>query len=164
MSKVWFITGASSGFGRLTAEICLKNGDAVVATLRKPEVLDDLKAQYPATRLLVLKLDVKNAQEITDAFSRAKEVFGRLDVVLNNAGTGFVGEIESTPDHMARSVVETDFWGAANVSREAVKFFREVNKPVGGRLLTVGSFGGLTALLCAGYYTAAKHGTSIFRL
>ena len=77
-------------------------------------------------RLLVLKLDVTKQQDIIDAFQKAKEVFGRVDVVFNNAAYGVLAEVEGTPDDAARAVFDVDFWGAANVSREAVRFFREV--------------------------------------
>lgn len=156
------VTGASSGFGRQLTELALANGDNVVATLRKPPVLDDLKSRYPPARLLVLKLDVTKPLEITQAFAHAQDTFGRIDIVFNNAGYGLLAEVEGTPDETARALFETNFWGSANVSREAVRFFREVNKPgVGGRLLTVSSFVGLSPLPCSGYYSAAKHGKDI---
>jgi NAD(P)-dependent dehydrogenase (short-subunit alcohol dehydrogenase family) len=119
----------------------LKNGEIVVATLRKPEVLSDLSSKYPGDRLLVLKVDVSNEADIAAAFDKTKEVFGHIDVVFNNAGSGSLGEVEATPDDVARGQFEANFWGAANVSRAAVQFFREVNKPhVGGTLLQVSSW------------------------
>ncbi|THH02003.1 hypothetical protein EW026_g795 [Hermanssonia centrifuga] len=140
------------------AEFALKNGDNVVATLRNPADLDGLKSHHPDTQLLVLTLDVTKPQEIIDAFAKTREVFGRLDVVFNSAGYGLLSEVEGTPDDVARVLFETNFWGAANVSREAVKFFREVNPSgTGGRLLTVSSFVGLQPLTCCGYYSASKH-------
>ncbi len=157
------VTGASSGFGRCMAEFALKNGDNVVATLRNPADLDGLKSHHPDTQLLVLTLDVTKPQEIIDAFAKTREVFGRLDVVFNSAGYGLLSEVEGTPDDVARVLFETNFWGAANVSREAVKFFREVNPSgTGGRLLTVSSFVGLQPLTCCGYYSASKHGKPPF--
>ncbi len=140
-------------------EHVLNKGDIAVATLRKPEVLNDLKVSYPPTRLLVLKLDVTKPQEITDAFERTEEVFGRLDVVFNNAGYSIVGEVEGTPEEIARSLFEVTFWGADRVGREAIRFFREVNKPgVGGRLLNLSSVVGLNASAGVGYYSASKYG------
>lgn len=126
--------------------------------MRRPKVLADLQAQYPAERLLVLKLDVTKPQEISAAFQKAKDAFGRIDVVYNNAAYGVIAEVEGTTEDVARAMFETNFWGAANVSREAVKFFREVNKPIGGRLLTVSSIVGIKAMAVIGYYGASKYG------
>ncbi|KAJ3554936.1 hypothetical protein NM688_g2847 [Phlebia brevispora] len=155
--RVWFITGTSSGFGRSTAEYALAQGDIVVATLRKPEVLDDLKAQYSADKLLVVKLDVSKPQEVRNAFQKAKDAFGRLDIVFNNAGYGVLAEVEGSADDTVRKMFEVDFWGAANVNREAVEFFRSVNSPVGGRLIITSSVVGVRPQPLIGYYTAAKH-------
>ncbi|KAH9923789.1 hypothetical protein B0H21DRAFT_154151, partial [Amylocystis lapponica] len=161
--KVWLITEASSGFGLEMTKRVLKNGDIAVATLRKPEVLADLEAQYSRDSLLVLKLDVSKTHDITDAFARTREVFGRLDVVFNNAGYTLLGEIEGTTDELARAVFEVDFWGAIHVSQEAVKFFREVNAPgVGGRLIQTSSILGRTSVASSGWYSAAKAGESKF--
>ncbi|CAL1703529.1 unnamed protein product [Somion occarium] len=155
--RVWFITGTSSGFGRLTTEKVLSHGDIVVATARKPEALDDLKSQYPSSKLLVLPLDVTDYQQIKDAFSKAKDAFGRIDIVFNNAGRGLVGEVEGIPEEEARALFDTNFWGAMNVSREAVRFFREENKPAGGRLLVNSSRVGIQAMPLIGFYSATKH-------
>ncbi|KAI0925057.1 hypothetical protein AcV7_005194 [Taiwanofungus camphoratus] len=155
-NKIWFITGSSSGFGRLMTEWALKNGDIVIATLRKPEVLADLSSQYPSDKLLVTTLDVSKPQGIIDAFAKARETFGRVDVVFNNAGYAVDGEAEGIPDDAARAMFEVNFWGAANVSREAVRFFRDVNKPVGGRLLQVSSVQGIHGNALLAYYGASK--------
>ncbi|KAH7908712.1 hypothetical protein BJ138DRAFT_1068336 [Hygrophoropsis aurantiaca] len=154
--KIWFITGASSGFGRSMAELLLKKGDIVIATLRKPEVLSDLTAQYPADKLLVVKLDVTNKADVVHAFSKAQEVFGRIDVVFNNAGQNVLGEVESLSDESARQLFEVNFWGAVTVSREAIRFFREVNKPVGGKLLQVSSRLGIIGGPASAFYSASK--------
>ncbi|KAH9938701.1 uncharacterized protein B0H18DRAFT_1081261 [Fomitopsis serialis] len=156
-SKVWFITGASSGFGRLMTEIVLKNGDSAIATLRKPEVLADLASQHSADRLLVLRLDVTHLQEIKDAFSEAIKKFGRVDIVFNNAGYSMVGEIEGAPEDAARAVFDVNLWGAVNVSKEAVRIFRDVNKPAGGTLLQISSIAGIEAYPAVGYYSASKY-------
>lgn len=139
----------------------LSKGEVVIATLRKPEMLDDLKVKYPSEKLLVLKLDVSKSSEISDAFRKAKEVYGRIDVVFNNAGYGILGEVEGTPEDVARAMFDVNFWGLANVSREAVTFFREVNPPgVGGRLLNVSSIAGVKTSPVVAYYSASKHGNS----
>ncbi|OBZ73024.1 hypothetical protein A0H81_07099 [Grifola frondosa] len=156
--RVWLITGASSGFGLEMTRLVLERGDIAVATLRKPEVLSDLVAQYPKDKLLVLKVDVSKHGDIINAFAKTREVFGRLDVVFNNAGYAVMGEVEGTPDDVARAMFEVNFWGAAHVSQEAVKFFREVNKPgVGGRLIQISSGTGVTGWPSTGFYSATKH-------
>ncbi|KAJ7446681.1 NAD-P-binding protein [Mycena latifolia] len=154
--RVWFITGASSGFGLLMAEKALANGEKVVATLRKPEVISSLTAQYTKDRLLVLKVDVTKVDEITAAFAAAKEAFGRIDVVFNNAGYGIIAEIEGTSDDKARNQFEVNFWGAVNVAKQAVAFFRDVNKPMGGLLINMSSMFGIDAPPGAGFYAATK--------
>ncbi|PPR05040.1 hypothetical protein CVT24_010186 [Panaeolus cyanescens] len=153
--QVWFITGASSGFGRSMAEAALAAGHNVVATLRKPEVLNALQEQYPST-LLVLQLDVMKPDQIEDAFAKAKATFGRIDVVFNNAGAACVGEIEGTPIDKARLMFESLFWGAAQVSITAVRYFREENKPAGGRLLQLSSKAGVQGVAGVGFYSATK--------
>ena len=149
------VTGASSGFGKALAEVVLRKGDIVVATLRTPSVLAPLTKQYPPTQLLLLPLDVTRPFDITAAFTRTQEVFGRLDVVFNNAGYAMVGEVEGTPDADARAVFEVNFWGAVGVSRAAVKFFREVNPPgKGGVILQNSSMAGFFGTPGGAFYCA----------
>jgi NAD(P)-dependent dehydrogenase (short-subunit alcohol dehydrogenase family) len=155
-SRVWFITGTSSGFGRAMTEYLLKQGHKVVATLRKPEALSGLACQYPSTQLVVVKVDVTQDADITAAFSKAHEAFGRVDVVFNNAGQMINGELESVNEADARAMFDINFWGAARVTREAVQFFREVNQPRGGRLLQLSSGLGLASVPCSGFYSATK--------
>lgn len=141
------------------AEVALAEGDKVVATSRTTAALESLKTQYPPDQLLVLALDVTQPSEITKAFAQAKTVFGRVDVVFNNAGFGLVAEVEGTPDASAHKLFDTNFWGSANVSREAVRFFREENRPgEGGRLVVNSSLGGISPITSNGYYTASKFG------
>ncbi|KAI0668251.1 NAD-P-binding protein, partial [Trametes maxima] len=151
------VTGASSGFGREAAVQLLDAGDKVAATLRKPEVLADLVEKYPADRLRVVKLDVTQPKEIRAAFAEAKAAFGRIDVVFNNAGYFAIGEAEAFPDDVARPLFEVNFWGAVHVSQEAVRFFREENKPQGGLLLQNSSTSGICGVPVAGFYAATKH-------
>ena len=125
-----------------------------MATLRKPSVLTDLSAKYPASQLLVIKLDVTSPADIKAAFAKAIETFGRVDVVYNNAGYGSLGEIEGTPDNVARGVFEVNFWGSTNVALEAIRVFRDVNKPSGGRLLQASSMVGASGMPGIGYYSA----------
>ncbi|KAL4251234.1 short-chain dehydrogenases/reductases (SDR) family protein [Abortiporus biennis] len=166
--RVWLITGASSGFGLCMTRHVLSKGDIAIATLRRPSVLEWLKPQYPESQLLILKLDVTISSDITAAFAKAKERFGRIDVVFNNAGYCIVGETEATPEKMARELFEVNFWGADRVNREAVRFFREENGPGrGGRILVHSSYYGIHGSAGAPYYSASKHalegGTKAFQ-
>ncbi|KAI0354401.1 NAD-P-binding protein [Trametes cingulata] len=154
--RVWLITGSSSGFGRETVVQALEAGDKVVATLRKPSALADLTGKYPATRLRVLKLDVTQPAEIDAAFAEAKAAFGRIDIVFNNAGYVALGELEATPDDVARPLFEVNFWGAVHVSQRAVRFFREENAPQGGLLLQNSAMGGLAGAPAIGFYISTK--------
>ena len=140
------------------AELLLDKGEIVVATARTPSDLNDLKTKYSETQLLVLKLDVNNLSEIKNTFTEAKKAFGRVDVVFNNAGYATFAETEAHPEADARKLFETNFWGSANTSREAVRFFREENSPSGGFLLVNSSAGGIQAAPGLAYYSAAKHG------
>ncbi|KAG0694043.1 hypothetical protein DFH29DRAFT_961684 [Suillus ampliporus] len=111
-------------------EEVLRNGEIAVATLRKPSVLDDLAAKYPRTQLLVLPLDVTNEAQVKSVFVQAKDAFGHVDVVYNNAGQVFYQELEGIPMDRARALMDVNFWGAVTVSFEAVRFFREENLKV----------------------------------
>jgi len=156
--QVWFITGTSTGFGRFMTENVLENGGIVVATLRKPEALADFAARYGKDRLLIVKLDVTVAKEVPGAFQQALDTFGRIDVVFNNAGAALVGEAEVTSIDDARKVFELNYWGAVNVSNEAIRVFRELNPPgIGGRLLQNSSMAGLGPVALLGHYVATKH-------
>ena len=139
-------------------ELVLKNGDRAVATLRKPEVLAGLASKHGKDKLLVLKLDVTHPDEIKAAFDDAVKHFGRVDVVFNNAGYSVLGEIEGLPEEVGRAVFDTNVWGATNVSKEAVRVFRDVNKPAGGLLLQNSSQAGIQAYPGLGHYSATKYG------
>ena len=136
----------------------LKNGSIAVATLRTPSNLDALRAEYSSDKLFIIKLDVTKPEEIASAFKQVKEKLGRIDYVFNNAGYAVVGEVEGVKEADARAMFEVNFWGAMNVTKEALEFFREVNKPQGGYLLNVSSSVGLVAKPPTGWYTASKHG------
>ena len=140
-------------------ELALERGDRVAATLRQPADLNDLQAQYPSSKLRVIPLDVTDAAQIPRAFAEAKEAFGRIDVVFNNAGRSVIAEVENIPEETARKLFDVNFWGTANVSNEAVRFFREENEPgVGGRLLVVSSAVGISPVPSIGHYSATKFG------
>ena len=110
------VTGTSSGLGRCFVEAVLASGERVVATLRKPEALAYLKDKYTPEQLLIQQLDVVNDELIEAAFAATKEHFGRLDVVVNNAGYGLFGEAEGLPLDEARGQVEVLFWGPVKIS------------------------------------------------
>lgn len=112
------VTGTSSGIGRTLVEELLASGKRVVATLRKPEVLASLSGTYPSEQLLVLPLDVTDEKQIADAFERTRAHFGRLDVVVNNAGYAVQGEMEAVPEDVARKQVETVYWGPVHIMKE----------------------------------------------
>ncbi len=112
------VTGSSQGLGRALLEEVLEAGERAVATARRPEALSDLSQRYPASQLLVVALDVTDEEQIVNAFEATKKHFGRLDVVVNNAGYGIQSEIEGTSEHEARRMVETLFWGPVHVTKE----------------------------------------------
>ncbi|KAF9813651.1 hypothetical protein IEO21_05483 [Rhodonia placenta] len=156
-TRVWFITGSSQGLGRALLEEVLASGERAVATLRTPAVLAPLAQKYPAAQLLVVPLDVADTAQISAAFGAARAHFGRLDVVVNNAGYGLEGEIEAVPEEDARRQMEVLFWGPVHVTKEAIAFFRDVNPPGhGGRVLNVSSCGGYAANPTLAYYSAGK--------
>jgi len=115
-SGVIAVTGTSSGLGKCFVEAVLASGERVVATLRKPQVLAYLKDKYTPEQLLIQQLDVVNDEHIEAAFAATKEHFGRLDVVINNAGYGLFGEAESLPLNEAREQLEVLFWGPVKIS------------------------------------------------
>ena len=155
------VTASSGGFGRSLVELILKGGDIAVATLRTPSVLDDLKQAYDESNLLILPLDVVNAEQIRSAFQAATDKYGRIDFVYNLAGHGLIAEVEGTPEEEARTLFEVNFWGATRVSNEAVRVFREVNKPQGGHLFVISSLVSLNPMAGTGFYSASKHGQAL---
>src|SRR5438034_11635214 len=117
--KTWFITGASSGFGSAFADYALQMGYRFVATARNPARLKDLVAQAP-DRVLALELDVNRPQDAQAAVAAAVQRFGRIDVLINNAGYGVVGAAEETPENELRALLETNFFGAISVIKAAL--------------------------------------------
>ncbi|ANP74557.1 SDR family oxidoreductase [Cryobacterium arcticum] len=152
MGKTWFITGASKGFGREWAEAALERGDSVAGTARKLETLDDLRDTYPET-FLALRLDVTDRDADFAAVQRAAEHFGRLDVVVNNAGYGHFGMVEELAEGEARAQLETNLFGALWVTQAAVPIMREQGS---GHIIQVSSIGGISAFPSVGIYHASK--------
>lgn len=153
-SKVWFVTGTSSGFGRSIAEEVIARGDRLVATARDPKVLDDLVAKAPE-RVLALRLDVTKAEEVATTIQSAVERFGQLDVLVNNAGYSVLGAVEETTDEELRTAFETMFFGAVATTRAVLPHMRERRS---GTIVQITSVGGFTTAPGFGAYCAVKHG------
>lgn len=158
MSQTWFITGSSSGFGRLLAENLLARGDRVAATLRKVHALDDLKEQF-GERLWVASLDVTDTHAIRQATSRAFAELGRIDVVVSNAGYGLVGAAEEVSDEQIRQQIDTNLIGSIQVIRAVLPHLRAQG---GGRILQVSSEGGQITYPDFSLYHATKWGIEGF--
>jgi len=151
-AKTWFITGASSGFGRAFAEHALAQGYNVVATARQASALQDLAAAAP-DRVLALALDVTHAGEPQAAVDAAVARFGRIDVLINNAGYGVVGAFEETSDSELRALMETNFFGTMNVTRAALPILRAQRS---GAIVNISSLGGQLSYAGFSAYSATK--------
>jgi NAD(P)-dependent dehydrogenase (short-subunit alcohol dehydrogenase family) len=151
-TKTWFITGTSRGFGREWAIAALERGDRVVGTARDPSTLDDLVQKY-GDALLALGLDVTDRDAVFETVRRAHEHFGRLDIVVNNAGYGQFGMVEELSEQEAREQIETNLFGALWVTQAALPFLREQGS---GHFLQVSSIGGISAFPGIGMYHASK--------
>jgi NAD(P)-dependent dehydrogenase (short-subunit alcohol dehydrogenase family) len=156
--KVWFITGSSRGFGRRWAEAALARGDRVAATARNPDTLAPLLESY-GDDVLALPLDVTDRAAAFDAVAKSHEHFGRLDVVVNNAGYGLFGAIEEVSEEQARAQIETNLFGALWVTQAALPFLREQRS---GHIVQVSSIGGVVAFAGIGLYHASKWGLEGF--
>jgi NAD(P)-dependent dehydrogenase (short-subunit alcohol dehydrogenase family) len=150
--KTWFITGTSRGFGREWAIAALDRGDKVAATARDTASLDDLVAKY-GDAILPIKLDVTDRAADFAAVQQAHEHFGRLDVVVNNAGYGHFGMIEEVTEEEIRAQLETNVLGALWVTQASLPFLREQG---GGHIIQVSSIGGISAFISTGAYHASK--------
>lgn len=151
-AKVWFITGASKGFGREWTIAALERGDKVAATARKTETLDDLVEKY-GDSILPLQLDVDDRNADFAAVKTAHDSFGRLDVVVNNAGFGQFGFVEELSEADFRDQMETNVFGAMWVTQAALPYLREQKS---GHILQVSSIGGISAFAGIGAYHASK--------
>jgi NAD(P)-dependent dehydrogenase (short-subunit alcohol dehydrogenase family) len=152
MDRVWFVTGASSGFGRAVSEAALQDGDRVVATARNAAAVGSLIEQH-AARALALPLDVADAQAAREAVRQALARFGRIDVVFNNAGYGHVGAIEELTDEELRRQLDVNLLGVINVTRAVLPIMREQRS---GHLVQMSSLNGVDPLPGGAYYTASK--------
>ncbi len=150
--KVWFITGTSRGFGREWAIAALDRGDRVAATARNTDSLAELVEQY-GDAILPISLDVTDKKAATAAVAQAHEHFGRLDVVINNAGFGHFGFVEEITEDEARAQMETNLFGALWVTQAALPFLRAQGS---GHIIQVSSIGGISAFPLVGIYHASK--------
>ncbi|MHA7985407.1 SDR family oxidoreductase [Rathayibacter sp. CAU 1779] len=150
--KVWFITGTSRGFGRAWAEAALERGDRVAATARDASSLDALVQKY-GDRVLPIQLDVTDRAADFAAVAQAHERFGRLDVVVNNAGYGHFGFVEEVTEDEARAQLETNVFGALWITQAALPILRAQGS---GHIVQVSSIGGISAFPLVGIYNASK--------
>jgi len=158
MAKIWFITGSSRGLGRSLTEAVLANNDYVVATARNPTLLADLASKYP-DKILPVCLDVTNNKEIITAVKLAIKKFGRIDVLVNNAGFGITGAAEAFTDEQVRSQLETNLYAPIAITRAVLPYMR---KQRSGRIIQISSIGGRVGSLGLTIYQAAKFGLGGF--
>jgi NAD(P)-dependent dehydrogenase (short-subunit alcohol dehydrogenase family) len=152
MTKNWFITGTSRGFGREWAIAALERGDRVAATARNLESLTDLAEKY-GDSILPLELDVTDREADFAAVARAHDVFGSLDIIVNNAGYGQFGLIEEISEREARDQFETNVFGALWITQAALPYLRAQGS---GHILQVSSIGGISAFPNIGIYNSSK--------
>ena len=152
MAKTIFITGASRGLGKLWAEAFLKRGDNVVATARNIDALSELKKEF-GDKVLPLELDITNKTADYEAIEKAKNHFGKIDVLINNAGYGLFGTVEETSEKEAREQMETNFFGLLWLTQAVLPIMREQKS---GHILQVSSGLGLFAWEILGLYAASK--------
>lgn len=152
MSKVWFVTGSASGLGRAIAEAVLASGDRLIATARDPQQLQDVVKKY-GDQVRTAPLDVADEAAAFAVLDVAVDAFGRLDVVVNNAGYGDVAPFEQLSTERFKAVIDTNFYGVVNVTRAALPIMR---KQKSGCVLQISSVGGRLALPGSTAYHAAK--------
>ncbi len=158
MSKVWLITGSSRGLGRALAEAVLAGGHKLVATARNPAQLADLAERY-RDQVRAVALDVTDERAANDAIQSAVSAFGRLDVLVNNAGYGDVSPIEDTSLADFRAQIETNLFGVINVTKAAIPLMREQGE---GHIIQFSSIGGRVRAVGRAPYSAAKWGVEGF--
>ena len=158
MSKVWLVTGSASGLGRAIAEAVLRSGDHLLATARNPQRLNDLVERY-GKQVSIAPLDVADEAAAKTAVLKAVDVFGRLDVLVNNAGYGDTAPFEQLSPERFRALVETNFFGVVSMTRAAIPIMREQKS---GSILQISSVGGRLATPGNAAYHAAKWAVSGF--
>jgi NAD(P)-dependent dehydrogenase (short-subunit alcohol dehydrogenase family) len=158
MSQVWLITGSSRGLGRALAEAVLAAGHKLIATARQSAQLSDLKGKY-GDQVRLVDLDVTDAAAALDAVRVARDAFGRLDVLANNAGYGNIGSVEDTSLEEFHEIIETNLFGVINTTKAALPVMREQGH---GHLLQFSSVGGRVGAMGRAPYSAAKWGVEGF--
>ena len=151
MSKVWLITGCSTGFGRELATYVLQQGSKVAVTARDPEDIADIVSGQ--SNAIAIKLDVTKPEEIKAAVKETMDKFGRIDVLVNNAGIGYFGAIEESEEAAVRRMFEINVFGLAHMTQAVLPLMR---KQRSGHILNVASIGGLRAFPAVGFYNATK--------
>jgi NAD(P)-dependent dehydrogenase (short-subunit alcohol dehydrogenase family) len=152
MAKIWLVTGSARGLGREIVEAALQAGEKVVATARDPRRLADLSARYGA-QVHPVALDVTDPQAARDAVQAAVDAFGRLDVVVNNAGFGHLVPFEQTTEDDFRAQIDANFYGVVNVTRAALPVLRQQRA---GHIIQISSVGGRVGIAGLSAYQAAK--------
>ncbi len=158
MERIWFITGSSRGLGRSLTEAVLANGDKVAATARNTEQLKQFTEKYPG-QILPLQLDVTNQDQINDTIKETIAHFGRIDVLVNNAGFGITGAAEAYTDEQVRSQLETNLYAPIAITRAVLPYMR---KQRSGHILQISSVGGRAGSAGITIYQAAKFGLGGF--
>ena len=153
MSKVWIITGCSTGFGRELALAVLKKGDKVAVTARNIEAVQDIVLPYPQ-QAIALTLDVTNQQHIKDAVAATLAQFGQIDVLVNNAGIGYFGAVEESEDAEVRRMFDINVFGLGHTTAAVLPTFRAQKS---GHVINISSIGGLRSFPAVGYYNATKY-------
>lgn len=156
--NVWFITGCSTGFGRELARYLLKNDYRVVVTARNADCVDDI-VSINKNNAMALNLDVNDKAQVVHTVVRAENHFGRIDVLVNNAGFGYFGAVEESVEAEVRAMFETNFWGLAEMTRAVLPGMRERRS---GTIVNISSIGGFVGNPGVGYYNATKFAVNGF--
>lgn len=151
-SRVWLITGCSTGFGRALAEAVLSKGNRLIATARSPQQLQDLVESYPQ-QVRTIALDVTDRDNIRAAVAEAQQAFGRIDVLVNNAGYGTIGAIEEVSDEAIERQFNTNLFGTLNMMRAVLPIMRQQRS---GHILNLSSVGGMVSFAATGIYCSTK--------
>jgi NAD(P)-dependent dehydrogenase (short-subunit alcohol dehydrogenase family) len=151
-NKIWYITGISSGLGKALAQTVIEQGDFVIGTFRS-QTQADIFNNENENKGFALNLDVTKPEEIAIAYETIKEKFGRIDVLVNNAGFGFAGAIEETSDKETRAIFEANFFGTLQITQMALPIFRQQKS---GHIIQISSHGGFKAFQGFGIYNASK--------
>nr|WP_068892547.1 oxidoreductase [Pedobacter panaciterrae] len=152
MEKVWLITGCSTGFGRELAKQVLELGYKAGIAARNIADVEDIVKQYPETSIAIT-LDVTKHEDIINATKQLTEIFGRVDVLVNNAGIGYFGSVEASDEHETRRMFDINFFGLANMTKAVLPHMR---KQRSGHIINIASIGGLMAFPALAYYNATK--------